>query len=125
MVAAGHWSWTWPDPHLPGVPGIPLTNYAGWLLVGICLTAVLDQLVPATPGRVEAVPAALLAWTWVGSTVANLAFFDRPMVALWGGLAMGAVVGPYLVLLRRDGLRSDLSGRRTPVQVDAPRIEAS
>jgi putative membrane protein len=38
----------------------------------------------------------VLAWTWAGSTVGNLVFFDRPWVALYGGLAMGAVVGPYL-----------------------------
>ena len=29
MVAAGHWTWLDPDPALPGVPGVPLTNYAG------------------------------------------------------------------------------------------------
>ena len=112
MVAAGHWAWAWPDPHLPGLDGIPLTNYAGWLLVGTLMTAVLDRLVPRAPRlevATEAVPAALLAWTWAGSTLANLVFFDRPVVALYGGPALGAVVLPYLVLLRRAAVRE---GRR-------------
>ena len=33
MVDAGHWTWAHPDPGLPLVPGVPLTNYAGWLVV--------------------------------------------------------------------------------------------
>ena len=33
MVAAGHWRWLDPGPSLPLVPGVPLTNYGGWLLV--------------------------------------------------------------------------------------------
>ena len=31
MVAAGHWAWQDPTPHLPGVPTVPLTNLLGWL----------------------------------------------------------------------------------------------
>jgi carotene biosynthesis associated membrane protein len=115
MVAQGHWSWVDPTPALPGVPGVPLTNYAGWLLVSVLLIAVLDRSLPPLTGEVaengtrsrhfvqdhgEIVPAAVLAWTWCGSAVGNLVFFDRPWVALYGGLAMGAVVLPYLLQLR-------------------------
>ena len=32
-----------PDPALPGVPGIPLTNFAGWLLVSLLVMAALDR----------------------------------------------------------------------------------
>jgi putative membrane protein len=83
------------------VPGVPLTNAAGWLLVGVLMTAVLDRVLPAAPRRVpapaaEALPAALLGWTWLGSVVANVAFFGRPWVALYGGLALGVLVVPYL-----------------------------
>jgi len=114
MVSAGHWSWTAAQVHLPGVPGIPLSNDAGWLLVGTMIIAALDRLLPTAPrtplapaltaGRslpFDTVPAALLAWTWLGSTLANLAFFDRPWVAAYGGLAMAAAVGPYLLAVRR------------------------
>ncbi len=38
MVDAGYWTWDNPTPALPGIPGIPLTNYAGWLG-----TAILDD----------------------------------------------------------------------------------
>lgn len=99
MTAAGHWVFADPHPALPGVPGIPLTNYAGWLLVSLVMTAALDRALPGhttTAPRLEALPAVLLGWTWLGSTLANLAFFDRPVVALWGALGMGATVGPYL-----------------------------
>jgi putative membrane protein len=102
MVAQGHWSWTHPDPALPGVPAVPLTNYAGWLIVSVVMIAALDRVLPAGPPRAEAVPAAILAWTWIGSAVGNLVFFDRPWVALYGGLAMGATALPYLVGLIRS-----------------------
>jgi uncharacterized membrane protein len=101
MVAAGHWSWSHPAPSLPGVPDVPLTNTAGWLLVGTLLTALLDVLLPASPGPVaEALPAALLTWTWAGSLLANVAFFGRPEVGALGGIAMALVVVPYLHRLR-------------------------
>ena len=109
MVAAGHWAWASPSPSLPGVPAVPMGNSAGWLLVGTAMTALLDRLLPrgaATP-IAQALPAALLLWTWLGSVVANLAFFGRPWVALLGGAAMAPVVVPYLgALLRPDrGMR--------------------
>ena len=104
MVAAGYWVWRSPDPHLPGVPQIPLTNYAGWLVVSLVIVAVTDRLLPQDPRADDAalpvshaVPGALLAWTWLGSTLANLAFFDRPWVAVYGGLAMALTVTPYLL----------------------------
>jgi putative membrane protein len=98
MVAAGHWTWDDPTPALPGIPGVPLTNYAGWLLVSLVMMALLEAVLP--PGRdgAEAVPGALLAWTWAGSTLANAVFFDRPGVAIWGGVLMGLFVVPYLYL---------------------------
>ncbi|MGI4896321.1 MAG: carotenoid biosynthesis protein [Janthinobacterium lividum] len=105
MTAAGHWTFTAPHPHLPGVPGIPLSNYAGWLLTAAVICAALHALVPAEPDE-EAqpvpatVPATLLGWTWVGSTLGNAVFFRRPLVALYGGAAMGLTVWPYLRSLR-------------------------
>lgn len=102
MVAAGHWTWTFPEPGLAGIDGVPLTNVAGWLLVALVMQAALHRLLPLTrPCADTAVPFGLLAWTWLGSTLANAAFFGRPAVALWGGVAMGLVVGPALVAARR------------------------
>ena len=105
MVRAGHWVWDDPEPGLPGVPGIPLTNYAGWVLVAVVVVAALDAVVARR--RVdERVPALLLGWTWLGSFVANLFFFGEPVVALYGFVGMGLLVGPYLYLQTRGRARS-------------------
>ena len=106
MVAAGHWTWAHPRPGLPGVTGVPLTNLGGWLLVGTLLMGVAETLLPevAEPprdaGRAAVLPALLLGWTWAGGVVGNAAFFHRPWVALWGGVALGLFVVPYLVCER-------------------------
>jgi hypothetical protein len=116
MVADGHWRWADPTPALPGVPRIPLSNHAGWLISGavlmLLLTAVLGRgegrwraiarglggsgWRSRTRGASEAVPAALLAWTWVGYIIGNLFWFGRDSVALTGGIALGLLVVPYL-----------------------------
>jgi putative membrane protein len=103
MVAAGRWAWQDPTPGLPGVPGVPLTDYAGWLAVGVLIVAVLHRLLPAPdPRPPDGVPAAVLAWTWVGGALGNLALFGRPAVAAYGAVAMGVTVLPYLVLVVRE-----------------------
>jgi putative membrane protein len=114
MVAAGHWAFDDPTPALPGVPGIPLTNYGGWLLTAgvmmLALTAVDRALTPGrgagrpSPGLLphDALPAAVLLWTYASQVMANLVFFGRPAVAAWGGLLMGLTVLPYVRLLRRS-----------------------
>ena len=100
MVQAGHWRFTDVQASLPGAPGIPLSNYLGWLLVAVAIMGVLQLL-----GRRDAddrVPAALFLWTYGSSVLANAVFFGRPAVAVVGGLGMGLVAVPYaLSLLRR------------------------
>ena len=44
MVGEGHWAFADPTPALPGSPGIPLTNYAGWFVTGLLIFWVLDHL---------------------------------------------------------------------------------
>lgn len=88
MVAAGHWHWAHTSP---GLQGIPLTNYAGWLAVSIALMAALDHVVSRGG---DGQPLALYLWTYGSSVLANLAFFDRPAVALTGGIGMGVVALP-------------------------------
>lgn len=96
MVSAGHWTWHDPSPALAGVPGIPLSNYAGWLAVAAVLMLLLDRL-PSREVRDDGPATLLLLWTYGSQVLANAAFFDRPYVALWGGAAMGVVVVPYAV----------------------------
>jgi len=114
MTGAGHWTFATPHPHLPGLPGIPLSNYAGWVLTAVVICGALHHVVPEAPaprpagrpGPSQAVPGWLLGWTWLGSTLGNAVFFRRPAVAAWGGLAMGLTAAPYL--------RSVLADRRVP-----------
>ena len=115
MVAAGRWVWADPVPALPGVPGIPVTNFVGWLLVAVVMLAALDAtLSDDDDDDADAtVPAALLAWTWIGSTIGNAVFFHRPAVALWGGVAMGVCSGPYLLSQWRSSDRRSSEQHRS------------
>lgn len=123
MVDAGHWAWAHPAPGLPGVDGIPLTNFAGWLLVAALITGVLHAyLGPRTyretdkagatgkrggPGKagetdLRAGPAPVLyLWTYGSSVWAHAAFFGRPWVSVVAGLLMGLVAVPFAVTLWR------------------------
>lgn len=102
MVGDGHWAFEHPTPALPGAPGIPLSNYLGWLLVALLMTALLQAL----PRRRadDRQPAALFLWTYAGSVLSSAVFLGRPLVALLGGLTMGVVAVPYAVqVLPRPG----------------------
>jgi uncharacterized membrane protein len=100
MVGAGHWSWRHPAPHLPGVAAVPLTNFAGWLLVAAVVETMLVALArPAGRTADDPMHVAWL-WTWASSTLAAAAFFGRPAGALWGCAAMGVTGVPLLRRLR-------------------------
>jgi len=104
MVQAGHWIWRHPAPGLPGTDGVPLTNLGGWLLAAVLLMLVLQVALPVHDGPTDrfalVTPAVLLGWTWVGGVIGNAVFFDRPWVALWGGVLLGVFVAPYLGIVR-------------------------
>lgn len=117
MVDAGHWAWDHPTPALPGVPGIPLSNYAGWLVVSLLVMALLHRLVapaPATrsPLVVDAVPVAIYLWTYFSSVMANAVFFGRPTVSLVGAVLMGVVGVPLALLVSRAWRTAPRPGRR-------------
>jgi uncharacterized membrane protein len=99
QVAAGQWTWRFPSPHLPGVPDVPLTNYAGWLAVAVVLSIAVQAL--AGDGD-DTVIIALYLWLYVGWVVALAVFLDLEAAAGWGALAMGTVAVPLaLQWLRR------------------------
>ncbi len=105
MVDAGHWAWATPTPALPGVTGIPLTNYLGWLLVAAAIVAALhagvgDSRVRELDLRFGPAPV-LYLWTYGSSVWAHAAFFGRPWVSLVGGILMGAVALPFAVAVWR------------------------
>lgn len=112
MVDAGHWTWADPTPALPGVEGIPLTNFAGWLVVSLVVVGLLDRLVPrsaddpaARDRNRDAVPLTIYLWTYFSSVLAHAVFFGRPPVALVGAVLMGLVAWPLVVALLRERRR--------------------
>ncbi|MED5803319.1 carotenoid biosynthesis protein [Gordonia sp. Z-3] len=116
MVDQGHWRWAYPQPALPGVEGIPLTNFAGWFVVSAIMITLLDRLIPAAPehpsdadswgGATDLLPVAVYLWTYLSSVIAHAAFFGRPPVALVGGLVMGVVAVPLAVTVMRGATRA-------------------
>lgn len=113
MVDQGNWVWRYPTPSLPGVADIPLTNFAGWLLVSFLIVATLDLVIRRDENAetdragMDAVPVTAYLWTYFSSVMAHAAFFGRPSVALTGGLVMGVVAIPLLVV--------EIRGRRAGV----------
>ena len=94
MVELGAWRWTTTSPDLPGIPDIPLVNYAGWFAVGLVVGLVL-LAIPAHRAS-PAQPATLFLWVYASSVLASAAFFARPGPAIVGGLAMGLVALPLV-----------------------------
>ena len=100
MVQAGYWTWAHPEPGLPGIDTVPLTNLVGWLLAGAVLMSLLDVLVRRTSARGsprigDAAPLLALAWMTVGGALAHAGWLGLPGSAAWGaGLAV-----PVLVVL--------------------------
>ncbi len=96
MVAAGNWGWANPEPSLIGAPGIPLTNYAGWFVVGVTLVLLYEWILARGRAHKRSeslrLPVIVYVWTWLGSIIANLTFWERPQLAMVGGIAMGAFV---------------------------------
>ena len=95
MVSEGHWVWAYPTPSLPGIADIPITNFLGWFATAVVIMGVLS-LLPETTAN-DAVPTMLLTWVFASNILANIVFFDRPGVALWGGIGMGVIVIPWLI----------------------------
>jgi uncharacterized membrane protein len=84
MVEEGYWEWAAEGAY----EGIPLSNYAGWVLTGLVVLAVLDRL---RSHRAADVPLlALYTWWAVMNTIGFLVFFGRPLVGVVGGIGMGS-----------------------------------
>ncbi len=105
MVAAGHWSWTAPNPHLPGVATVPLTNLAGWLLVSLVISLLLQRVLGDHPPGDDLVMLALYLWTYASCVLALVAFLGLGAAALWGAAGMGVVAIPLASKLARRRAR--------------------
>ena len=98
MVAAGRWKWEVTGSHVPFTPDIPLSNAIGWLLAGLVIVGILHLVLPRERRKESASLAAvdaLLLWTLFAGFVGNLFFFNRPGLAFFGSLIMGALLTPY------------------------------
>jgi putative membrane protein len=100
MVQAGYWTWAHPEPGLPGIGTVPLTNLGGWLLAGGVLMGLLEVLVartavPGSPRTGDAAPLLALGWMTLGGAVAHAGWLDLPGSAAWGV----ALAVPVLVTL--------------------------
>ena len=106
MVAEGYWRWLDPSPALPGVPGIPISNYLGWLGFAVVLMGALSLWMRGVSSTgSDAAMIVLWFWTYASSVLAHAVFLDLPASAVWGGVLMGAVVIPLAVRLARQRAR--------------------
>lgn len=99
MNTSGYWSWDTDVKRTPGIPGTPLSAVAGWLLVGLLLTAVLHWTLPRDSRRQQSntMPIDLfLLFTLAASIVANVRSHHSSVVLI-AGLALSVVLVPYAV----------------------------
>jgi uncharacterized membrane protein len=92
MVRDGYWTWRGGGRY----EGVPASNYAGWIATDLVLYGAWAALERGRPGRRDDGALGMYVWTWVGETVANAVLWRRPVTALAGGAAMGAVAVPAL-----------------------------
>jgi len=93
-----HWGlWVWNDPGALNYVGIPLSNYAGWLLASVLLTTIASGIAPVR--RLPMRPLLLIyAISWFLETFGLIFFWNLPIPGIVGGLVMG---GFLLAALRR------------------------
>jgi uncharacterized membrane protein len=97
LVQAGYWTWSHPSPGLPGIPTVPLTNLAGWLLAGGVLMTLVQVLVsrasaPGSPAVGDAAPLLAIAWMTLGGALAQAGWLGLPGSAAWGVVLTAPVV---------------------------------
>jgi uncharacterized membrane protein len=109
MVRAGYW--TWERSSGPWTyAGIPLENYAGWLLTALIIFALYSRITRPMPITnltwFQALPIISFLWTWFGSAVVNVFWWNQPLVGALGFVCMGFFVVPAIAKmleLRRLG----------------------
>jgi putative membrane protein len=129
MTRTNHWLWridaaevaSSPLYTLLGTPfwfGMPLTNWLGWLLVGVVLARVMLWLVPPTVWAGRVAPSGFPLWLYaVNGTlpVAICLSHDMALAGWLGALAMGVPLAAALVAPRRR-----MAGRARPEPIAAP-----
>lgn len=102
MVTEGFWRW----PGGGAYRGIPLSNFAGWLLASAAVVAVVDRLAPRRARR--SLPLfGVYAWMVVMEAVGFVFFFGDAVVGLVGAAASW----PLVALAWRRSATSARGGR--------------
>ena len=106
LVQAGYWTWAHPSPGLPGIPTVPLTNVAGWLLAGGVVMASLSLLVArasvrGAPQVGDAAPLVAIGWMTLGGALAQAGWLGLDGSAAWGVALAVPVLGTLAVQHRR------------------------
>ncbi len=123
MIAAGYWGWRDGGAYF----GIPLSNFAGWLLTSFAIYAIW-RMIDRPAGRStlwhsdasqqriaslhRALPMLAYSITWIGESIANVLFWSGPVVGLAVFVGMGLFAGPALFLWAREWFR--LTPRHAP-----------
>ncbi len=88
--------WVWADPGALHYVGIPLSNYAGWLLASGAITALVMGVFHVIGRDLRDLPVLALMGiyiiTWLLQTIGQLFFWGLPFPALVGFAAMGVCV---------------------------------
>jgi putative membrane protein len=107
LVQAGYWTWSHPSPGLPGIPTVPLTNLAGWLLASGVLMTLLSVLVSrasvrSPPEIGDAAPLLAIGWMTLGGAIAQAGWLGLPGSAVWGVVLAVPVLVTLAVQHRRS-----------------------
>jgi len=97
----GYWQWDQNVTRTPGIPGTPLSNTAGVLLIGFALVQALHWLLPLNRDRSARSFASgpvdsLLAIGLLAGVSGNL-YLQQKSIALLAGLLYFIVLAPYLI----------------------------
>jgi len=96
MVREGYWRWAYRG----GWRGVPLSNFAGWLVASFFVLGLVELIAARQRSRRSTGVALIGIYTWwaVMETIGFVAFFGDPVVGLVGGVAMGV---PTVLVWRR------------------------
>ncbi len=125
MVADGNWIW-----HDGGAYfGIPLSNFAGWIITSAMIYAVWSRIdksdLKIEKTKIDSqfsnlnyhfLPVWAYIITWVGESMANALFWGGPLVALCVFVAMGLFAVPALRILIQHNRNAALK-----LQTNTPR----
>lgn len=90
MTTSGYWVWNSVSPDLPGIPGIPLTNYLGWLISGTAMSLIILWFIRNTIVN-RFLSKIVLLWTIFGGFILHAVFWGNLPVGLWGLVTLGAL----------------------------------